>query len=409
MSSKGDSPNMSNQSELSLRELAWISPPRSSGGSRALAKLCSRFDDVLHVLAGCAMSLGIARRRAAKAARRKKLLAERRALTQPERKSPLSERMQRLAVAPLDSCLMQDGLFERGNGVVILTRKTGFGSLAMAFFLLDVFCLGVKDTLFLEGDASEIDRYFAAVGETAPLVAVDPCYARKLLRDLVTYARTLGFVPHADYAALDLLFGDNSADGCDVTFCFGHDGKALYIPGPEDTPAQIRRRIEDPRRRRGDGAFDFLPLADDDDDLGDDFGAEDTPGYDPAEAPDPAEWLGLDEGERLNLVSDYHRSAGISTPNDSLHAVFHVIVENQVAIGDELPVRRAVKRLMAGGLDRHEALHAVASVLAEHTHDLARGNATRHDPNYAYNMAVERLTVESWRRKWEAEDEADGL
>ena len=37
--------------------------------------------------------------------------------------------------------------------------------------------------------------------------------------------------------------------------------------------------------------------------------------YDPLEAPDPDEWLALDEQERLDLVQEYHRRARIPLPN----------------------------------------------------------------------------------------------
>jgi hypothetical protein len=43
--------------------------------------------------------------------------------------------------------------------------------------------------------------------------------------------------------------------------------------------------------------------------------------------------------------------------------LLHGIVENQIALGDELPVERTVKRLIAEGLDRHNAIHAIASVI----------------------------------------------
>lgn len=129
--------------------------------------------------------------------------------------------------------------------------------------------------------------------------------------------------------------------------------------------------------------------------------------YDPAKAPDPTEWLSLDEAERIRLVRDYHRRARIRAPNARLHAMFHVIIENQTALGDELPVRRALERLMAGGLDRHEAVHAVASVLTDHLHDLMQDADSKVFPLDAYNAAIERLTVESWRRKWETEDEGE--
>lgn len=129
--------------------------------------------------------------------------------------------------------------------------------------------------------------------------------------------------------------------------------------------------------------------------------------YNPAKAPDPTEWLSLDEAERIRLVRDYHRQARIRPPNDRAHAALHVIVENQAALGEELPVRLAMQRLMDGGLDRHEAIHAVASVFMDHLHALMHGAGPAVVAQGAYNAAVERLTVESWRRKWESDDERE--
>ena len=85
--------------------------------------------------------------------------------------------------------------------------------------------------------------------------------------------------------------------------------------------------------------------------------------YDPLKAPDAAEWVALDEAERLELVIDYHKRARVDLPNLPVHASMHVAVENQVALGDETPVREKVRQLVAQGLNRHDAIHAVASVL----------------------------------------------
>jgi hypothetical protein len=68
--------------------------------------------------------------------------------------------------------------------------------------------------------------------------------------------------------------------------------------------------------------------------------------YDPSEAPAPEEWLDIDEAERVRLVEGYHRRAHGRLPNVVVHATFHVIVENQTALGDEIPVRRTLDRLM---------------------------------------------------------------
>jgi hypothetical protein len=75
--------------------------------------------------------------------------------------------------------------------------------------------------------------------------------------------------------------------------------------------------------------------------------------YDPLKAPDAEEWLSLDESERIRLVVEYHRRARIRLPNIKAHAAFHVIAESQIALGDQIPVRRTLVRLMEEGLDRH--------------------------------------------------------
>jgi hypothetical protein len=120
--------------------------------------------------------------------------------------------------------------------------------------------------------------------------------------------------------------------------------------------------------------------------------------YDPAQAPDPAQWNALSESARLALIEDYHRRARISLPDVRVHAGAHMVVENQAALGDELPVRRAIQRLMGGGLDRHEAVHAVASVLTNALYDLLKNPDSAAVDQERYNAAVERLTAERWRR-----------
>jgi hypothetical protein len=122
------------------------------------------------------------------------------------------------------------------------------------------------------------------------------------------------------------------------------------------------------------------------------------PHYDPLVAPDPAEWLALDEQERIDMVVDFHRRARIKLPNAKVHAVLHSVVENQVAEGDALPVRRTLERLTAEGLDRHDAVHAIGGVLIGHMRDLMAAGRVEGDPNLPYYAELERLTADKWRR-----------
>jgi hypothetical protein len=127
---------------------------------------------------------------------------------------------------------------------------------------------------------------------------------------------------------------------------------------------------------------------------------DDESAYDPLVAPDPDDWLALDEQERIDAVTDFHRRARIRLPNTELHAVIHVVVENQIAEGDALPVQRTLDRLMTEGLDRHDAIHAIGTVLVGHMNDLMKAGRVAGDPNPPHFAELERLTAAEWRRSF---------
>lgn len=123
--------------------------------------------------------------------------------------------------------------------------------------------------------------------------------------------------------------------------------------------------------------------------------------YDPDSAPDPERWLALDETQRIDRAATYHRRAGVKLPNERLHAMTHVIVENQLAEAFDL-ARDAMEQLRAEGLTRHEAVHAIGSVFMEHVWNLMTGHAEQADPTESYFQALRGLTASSWRESFDA-------
>ena len=121
--------------------------------------------------------------------------------------------------------------------------------------------------------------------------------------------------------------------------------------------------------------------------------------YDPDKEPVADDWLGTDEGARIELVASYHRRARVRLPNARLHATIHVIVENQLALAGPI-VMETLARLQGEGLSRHDAVHAIGSVLAGHIYELlkappAPGQAAPHG---AYFDGLKRLTAAGWRQ-----------
>jgi hypothetical protein len=92
----------------------------------------------------------------------------------------------------------------------------------------------------------------------------------------------------------------------------------------------------------------------------------------------------------------YHLPMGESV---NLHGVAHVVVENQSAFGDSPAVPETVARLMGEGLDRHEAIHAVGSVVMRIVFDALHHKKGEDfgDINEEYARELAGLTAESWR------------
>ncbi len=116
--------------------------------------------------------------------------------------------------------------------------------------------------------------------------------------------------------------------------------------------------------------------------------------YDPQIEPEREDWITLDDSERIDIIVQYHKLHSIRLPNLNIHAAIHLIVENQVSLGDEIPVKRTVDRLVSEGLERHDAIHAVGQVLIEHMYAIVNDQAEANEVDLSqYNADLDELTA----------------
>jgi hypothetical protein len=151
-------------------------------------------------------------------------------------------------------------LFETGCGYLLISRSKSDGRGEAGFFLLDMFCLGVKEAGFQRfSDRSDLQENLLdpLFGQDDP-VPMTPPAARKLAQDAVAYSMGLGFSPATDYKKACRVFGGISTADCDEEFVFGKEGKPFYIQGPSESPgrsAQILRVLE---ARCGAGGYHYI-------------------------------------------------------------------------------------------------------------------------------------------------------
>lgn len=163
------------------------------------------------------------------------------------------------AHAPIADVFVPRSLFEQGMGNIWFSRHLADGRYAITAFLVDSYCLGVKDALHAIVEPESYARHLRKYQEAYPDHQREhPAYARKLVEAAAAYARELGFDPHPDYKLARLIFGDVDANTCPAGFTFGREGRPFFFSGPNDTPKEQKRILHTLEKRLGAGGFDYL-------------------------------------------------------------------------------------------------------------------------------------------------------
>jgi len=97
-------------------------------------------------------------------------------------------------------------------------------------------------------------------------------------------------------------------------------------------------------------------------------------------------WDQVDELSDEELVQD-----GV---NPILHVIIHQTVENQLAAKDPPVVHETLERLMRSGLSRHEAIHAIGSVLSVEIWEILKEE--RPFDEERYERGLRQLDARKW-------------
>lgn len=152
-----------------------------------------------------------------------------------------------------------------GMRTVLLTRCGPNGMYGAAFFLLDLYCLGVKDCGLYFADRETVDRLKDNLDDGLDMEPIDPSTARAIVEGAVSYAASLGLPPHNDYRTGKLLWGNIPVGEVPQNIQFGKDGKPFYIAGPHDNPAKQTFIMNCLATTAGQGQFDdVLPVGEKD-------------------------------------------------------------------------------------------------------------------------------------------------
>ncbi len=183
-------------------------------------------------------------KRAAK--QKAKRLAKRSLLVRRESKDP-NIRLRGAEKWPVVQALVGVKLWDEGIGYLVLARQGSDGELIFAAYLVDVYCLGVKNALWRTGTRTDLEETIEHLSQIQKMCPIAPACLAKIVKGAVEYAQYYGFSPHPDYRHASMLLEGIDPAACPERFAFGRDGKPLYIQGPNESPAEaaaIMQRIQ---------------------------------------------------------------------------------------------------------------------------------------------------------------------
>src|SRR2546427_11187596 len=165
---------------------------------------------------------------------------------------------------PLFECLISASWQKDNPGLVeiVLARQQPDGDICFGVYLVDKYCLGLKNTFANAGFShtryqNEVrNRIFHETKRQECQVEL----AHQMIYASIEYAAQFGFQPDKDFALNQYILEPRGELEEPYQLTFGRNGKPFFIAGPNDNVARILRQLE---KTAGTGNFDFLaPMGD---------------------------------------------------------------------------------------------------------------------------------------------------
>ena len=175
--------------------------------------------------------------------------------SQPQNRSPEAAYIRDAIKQDVYDC-QSNGDIDQGMISIMLYKQTTSKVIVMAGFVVDLYCLGIKNA-FIKAGTFEQYEYSSNNPDNSPFNSED---AKKLIEEAVEYAAGLGFKPHKYFKNAFKIFDNIDSSKSKMEFTFGKDGKPFFIAGPRDSPQRCREIIETLDRSVGiDGSHFMMP------------------------------------------------------------------------------------------------------------------------------------------------------
>jgi hypothetical protein len=155
----------------------------------------------------------------------------------------------------VDKCYLNVGWKSQGMASIFVKRRKQSGKIIFGCYLIDIFCLGLKDTYYeMDYNEATFDDMIASTSGEVEMMLADPDLVFNIIYGGIEYAEDLGFEPHKDFKVTEFLLPPVE----EVPFLpieFGQQGRPYFYAGPHDNIPKIKAILD---KSVGPGAYGFM-------------------------------------------------------------------------------------------------------------------------------------------------------
>ncbi len=153
---------------------------------------------------------------------------------------------------------------ESGMAHIIVTRVRPSGNLVMSSFLVDTFCLGVKDAGYHENmTPSDFEEYLNNYRKGMGLEEISYNEAHNIIYGAIAFAEEGGINPNKEFDTAGYILEEDTEDIPLIEYDFGKNGKHLLIVHPDRKEMPYYHIL---KKNLGDDFEFVMPYGDEDED-----------------------------------------------------------------------------------------------------------------------------------------------
>lgn len=174
--------------------------------------------------------------------------------------SPENYIRQKARNLPIHKCWINSGWQEQGIAQVIVSRKHDNGNLTTGFYMVDLKCLGIRDTQYsFNRPDFELDEMLKESNVSLKMINVDYNLVHNVLYAALEFADELGFKAHKDFNSVTKYIIEEDTDDIElIEIECGNNGKPLFIKTEAFSESETSKIIHQLERSVGKGNFDFI-------------------------------------------------------------------------------------------------------------------------------------------------------